>query len=157
MVRMSETVVTPEGAEKDPAGSTEAPQDAQHEDAATPADTTVKAPEVVEVVTPASWGPAPVDPKVAISVGQLGLAQFYGTQSQEPSPAQPHVKRLEEWLRTNGAVGGSNRKGEGFYGPKTGDLVRAAYEKFLPDVDPSPLVGADLASALKANGAPITP
>lgn len=157
MVRMSQPVVTPEGAELDPAGATADPQDGQHEDAATPApEVPEAAAEVDEVVTWPEWGPPPVDLSNAISVGQLELAQFYGTQNAEQSPAQPHVKRLEDWLRSH-AIGGSTRKSEGYYGLKTGKLVQAAYAELLPDAHPSTIVGADLAAALKAKGAPLIP
>ena len=54
-------------------------------------------------------------------------------------------------------IGGSNRKSEGFYGEKTGQLVIAAYEKLLPDAEPAPFPRGDLVEALRAEGAPVGP
>lgn len=107
----------------------------------TPAPETGTAPEVTEtkraaeetqpteVITPASWGPE--ENPDAISLGMLQLAEFYGTQGSEPQPAaQAHLERLEDVLRSHG-IGGAGRKSEGYYGPKTRELVQAAAKELL--------------------------
>lgn len=110
--------------------------------------------EIVE-----TW-PEPFRPEDAytISLSSLALAEFYGTQTTEPDPAaQPSVTALEDWLRSHG-VGGAGRKAEGFYGEKTKALVNAAYAEYLPDTPEEArngVVSPQLATALKAAGAPI--
>lgn len=111
----------------------------------------------VTVVSNPSWGPAPLDPDVEIDSGMLQLAQFQGASgSERPHPiAQPHLTRLEDWLRDN-HVGAPNRTSEGFYGPKTRELVALAYSKLLGVETSNGIVGPDLVAELQRRGAPVT-
>ena len=114
---------------------------------------TITAPVVTEeVLTYPNWGPPAPDEAQVISLHQLQLAEFHG---EEPEPnSQAHLERFEEFLRSH-AIGGSNRKSEGFYGPKTRELVDAAYQHYLGK-DGHGRVGADLIEALRQAGAVVS-
>jgi hypothetical protein len=109
---------------------------------------------VVEEVWP-TWGRDAVATST-ISLSGLQTAEFMGTQSLTAGPTQADVTRLEDFLRSH-AIGGTSRKSEGYYGPKTRDLVNDAYAALLPGVRSSGVVGPDLAVALRAKGAVVGP
>lgn len=98
-----------------------------------------------------SWGPTPPTNE-AVSFYQLQLAEFYGDTPN--AAAQPHLERLEDFLRSH-AVGGSNRKSEGFYGPKTRELVQAATDKYL-GAPGNGSITPELVQALKVAGLEVT-
>jgi peptidoglycan hydrolase-like protein with peptidoglycan-binding domain len=105
------------------------------------------------ILTYPHWGPPPVDENVAISFHQIQLSEFHG---EDPEPvSQGHLERFEDFLRSH-AVGGSNRNSEGFYGPKTRELVDAAYQNYLGKPARDGRVDEDLWEALREAGAVVT-
>jgi hypothetical protein len=119
---------------------------------------TAQQPVVVEqtVISVPSWGPKPPHPDESIELGMLQLAEFQGAGGSEVphTIAQPHVERLEEQLKALN-VTAHNRKSEGFYGPKTRELVATAYEKLLGVEGHPGVVGPDLIAELHRRGAPV--
>jgi hypothetical protein len=118
---------------------------------------TAQQPGVIEqtVISDPSWGPKEPAPDEVFELGMLQLAEFQGAGGSEVphSIAQPHLNRFEEALKTEG-VTSHNRKSEGFYGPKTRELVAAAYEKLLGVPDHPGVVGPDLIAELHRRGLP---